>query len=137
MSQAISDAVASLRRAETKAASLPRAYKLNLALYALAVLGLGLVAVEVRHSHPTARAVRTFPGVETTVAGAQPKLSAPVPVTPAPAPAPAPPAPAPATTGASTPAPAAGAGGGSANGGAGGAGGAAAGASGPAPAPSP
>lgn len=55
--------VDSLRRAETKASSLPLAARVNALLYGLAVLGLALVTLEVRSGASTVRQVQAFPSL--------------------------------------------------------------------------
>lgn len=52
----------SVQRAEHRAASLPTGYRINLALYALVVLGVALIALEVKGEQPGPdREVQTLP----------------------------------------------------------------------------
>jgi hypothetical protein len=60
---------AGLRRADGWATSLSRAQKVNAALYALALAGLGLIAVEVRQTEVAPREVRSLPAPVTPTTG--------------------------------------------------------------------
>lgn len=51
----------SVWRAERKAAALPAGYRINLGLYALVLIGLALISVEVRSGTPPVRRVETRP----------------------------------------------------------------------------
>ena len=65
---------AELRRVEAKASSLSRAQRFNLALYAFALVGLGLIALEVRQNDVSSREVRSLPGPVTTAPDRQPTV---------------------------------------------------------------
>lgn len=51
----------SVWRAERKAAALPTGYRINLGLYALVLIGIALISVEVRSGTPPVRQVETRP----------------------------------------------------------------------------
>lgn len=58
--------VAALRRTDSRISSLSRAHRLNMALYAFALMGLGLIALEVRQTDVSPREVRSLPTPPTT-----------------------------------------------------------------------
>ena len=53
---------AEVQRLEARASTLSRAQRLNLALYAFALVGIGLIALEVRQTDGSSREVRSLPG---------------------------------------------------------------------------
>ena len=68
--------IAEVRRVEASTSSLSRAQRFNLALYTFALVGLGLIALEVRQTDVSSREVRSLPGPVSTAparqAGVQP-----------------------------------------------------------------
>jgi hypothetical protein len=64
--------LAGLRRAEARTASLSRAHRVNLALYTLVLIGLGLIAVEARDTNGPPREVRSLPRPASTAPGQHP-----------------------------------------------------------------
>lgn len=63
---------AEIRRVQARASQLSRAHRVNLALYAFALVGLGLIAMEVRGSDVSPREVRSLPAPSTTAPPQQP-----------------------------------------------------------------
>ncbi|MGH9281130.1 MAG: hypothetical protein ACRD12_23975, partial [Acidimicrobiales bacterium] len=54
-----------MQGAGRRAAALPTGYRVNLALYSLVLIGIGLIAIEVRGENPPLRQVQTLPRLAT------------------------------------------------------------------------
>jgi hypothetical protein len=86
----VRDVLASLRRAEDRAGSVPVGVRINAALYLLALLALAVVTLEVRRGHPesAARQVRSLPRPVEPVAAAPARTPEPAVESAVPAPEP-------------------------------------------------